>query len=89
MVKLSLKTKQHLKDDIVSVLYDKSPRSLFAFTIALELRRDKEFVKGLLIELESLGIVERMAKNARGQPYTRRVKWRIPFHVLKAMPQKK
>ncbi len=85
MTRLRSETRGLLKDDVIAVLYDVSPKSLFASEIALELRRDKEFVKGLLLELEKIGVVERVLKGYHGNVYTKRIRWRIPAHVLKAM----
>lgn len=88
MASLSPKTKQLLKDDIVSVLFEKAPVGLFANEIALDLRRDNEFVKGLLLELEKVGVVERVEKSFSGRKYRKRIRWRIPPKVMQAMQRK-
>ena len=85
MAKLSSRTKQLLKDDVVSVLFEKAPVSLFANEVALEMRRDNEFVKELLLELENVGVVERVEKGVSGRKYRKRMRWRIPHKVLQAM----
>ncbi len=83
MVKLSEKMIGLIKDDIVSVLYN-SPRALFANEIAWEVRRDKEFVKKMLLELKGLGLVEEIKKNFKGMEYKKRSRWRLKPNVVDA-----
>ncbi len=89
MVKLSEKTIQFLKDDIISILYDKSLVARFTNEIALELRRDNEFTKKLLLELKKDGFIEEVKKNKKGQKYLARTKWRIQPKILKAYESNK
>lgn len=84
MVRLSTKTIQLLKDDIISILYDQPLRPMFTNQIANELRRDNEFTKKLLLILKKEGLVEPINKNHKGQEYLTHTKWRIPPKVLKA-----
>jgi len=84
MVRLSNKTIKLLKDDIVSILYENSLKSMFTNEIATELRRNNEFTKKLLLDLKKDGLVEEVGKNKKGQTYLRNKKWRIPSKVLKA-----
>lgn len=83
MVKLSEKMVGLIKDDVVSVLYN-SPRALFATEVAFEVRRDKEFVKKLLLELKELGLVEEIKKNLKGNEYKERRRWRLRPNVVDA-----
>lgn len=83
MVALSKKTTELIKDDIVSVLYN-SPRAMFANEIARELRRDNEFVMGLLLELKKMGLVEEIMKSNRGVEYKERIRWRLRPKVIEA-----
>ena len=83
MVKLSDKMISLIKDDIVSVLYN-SPQALFATEIAVEVRRDKEFVKKLLLELKQMGLVELIRKNHKGINYKERKRWRLKPSIVKA-----
>ena len=89
MVKLSQKTIQLLKDDIISILYENSLAARFTNEIALELRRDNEFTKKILLELKKEGFVEEIKKNNKGYQYLARIKWRIPPKVLKAYESNK
>ena len=83
MVRLSERTKLALKADISSILYESPLKALFTKEIAFELRRDKEFAKILLLEMEKEHLVERVNKNGVGVFYKRRTKWKIPNHLLK------
>lgn len=87
MVKLSEKTIQLLKDDIMSILYENPLKAMFTNEIAVELRRNNEFTKKLLLELKKKGLVEEVNKNKRGQEYLRNKKWRIPSRVLKVFDE--
>ncbi len=89
MVKLSQKTTQLLKDDIISILYENPLAARFTNEIALELRRDNEFTKKILLELKKEGFVEEVKKNSKGYQYLARIKWRIPPKVLKAYESNK
>ena len=84
MVKLSKKTVELLKDDIISILYERSLVPMSAYEICVELRRNNEFTKKLLLELEEDGLVREVGKNSDGRVYLRNKKWMIPAKVLKA-----
>ncbi|HII15811.1 MAG TPA: hypothetical protein HA362_05880 [Nanoarchaeota archaeon] len=86
MTRLSEKTENHLKDEIVSALYH-SKRSMFSNQIATEICRDNELVKRLLAELDKMGVVERLLKNKRGVSYKERNRWRLRPEVEKAFRQ--
>ncbi len=88
MTKLSEKTKKLLKDDILSLLYNNPFKAMFTNEIAREIRRDNEFVKKLLLELKAMGLVENVKTNIRGKRYKKRMKWRIPLKLIKAMENK-
>ena len=83
MVKLSERTELVLKADISSILYENPLRSMFTKEIGVELRRDKEFTKKLLLEMEKEELVERVLKNNKGKLYKERIKWRIPERVMR------
>lgn len=83
MVKISQRMRDLIKDDIVSALYG-APQALFANEIALEIRRDKEFVKQLLLELKGLNLVDEVTKSGKGIDYKERIRWRLKPSVLAA-----
>ena len=88
MVKLSKKTVDLLKDDVVSILYENSLKPLFTNEIAVLLRRDKGFVKMLLLELKELGVVENVGMNKRKKSYLLRQRWMIMPSVLKRFEER-
>jgi len=83
MVKLSSKTLNLLKDDIISILYEDSLKPLLTIEIARELRRDKEFTKELLNKLKEQEILIEIKKNNKGKDYIKRSRWTINPEVLK------
>ena len=87
MVKLSEKTMKALKEDILSILYERPLIPLFTYKVAQELRRDNEFTKKLLMMLQKEGLVEEIDQGNRGKFLARR-KWKIPQKVLEAMKTK-
>ena len=87
MVKLSEKTTKLLKEDILSILYERPLIPLFTYTVAQELRRDNEFTKKLLLLLQKEGLVEEIDRGVKGKFLARR-KWKIPQKVLEAMKTK-
>ena len=85
MVKLSPKTLNLLKDDIISILYENNLKPLLTKEIASELRRDKEFTKTLLNELKQQGILSEVKKNNKGKDYIKRIRWIIKPELIKNM----
>jgi len=84
MVKLSGKTVGLLKEDIMSILYEKPLVAMSTYEISVELRRNNEFTKKLLLILKDDGLVEDVGKSNSGREFLRNKKWRIPGKVLKA-----
>jgi len=89
MVKLSEKTRNLLKDDIISILYDIYPIALFTNRIAFDLRRNNEFVKGLLLDLKKEGYIEEYCKDKKGFDLVGgRMKWRLSSRYIKALRER-
>tara|TARA_Y100000310_G_C20306087_1_gene634015 strand:+ start:317 stop:574 length:258 start_codon:yes stop_codon:yes gene_type:complete len=74
MVKLSDNTIELLKEDILSILNENPMKSRFTKEISFELRRDKEFTLGLLLDMKEKGWVEDVKGKGSGSV---RKKWRI------------
>ena len=85
MVKLSPKTLNLLKDDIISILYENQLKPLLTKEVANELRRDKEFTKTLLNELKQQDILAEVKKNNKGKNYIKRIRWIIKPELIKNM----
>ena len=73
-----------LKEDILSILYERPLVPLFTYKVAQELRRDNEFTKKLLLMLQKEGLVEEIDQGSNGKFLARR-KWKIPNQILKSM----
>jgi len=87
VVKLSERTTKLLKEDILSILYERPLIALSTYKISRELRRDNEFTKILLLEMQKEGFIEEVKKGVYGE-YVARRKWKIPSTILKAMQER-
>jgi len=76
-MKISLKKKEKICEQILLLLYSVSPKSLFTLNIAEEIARDEEFIKSLLAYLKKKGLVIEVKKNPQGIPYLKRSRWTL------------
>ena len=83
-MKISENKKERISEQILAFLYSISPRYSFTSHIALEIVRDEEFTKKLLIELKNKNLVIEIRKNPAGENYTRRSRWKISDSVYDA-----
>lgn len=81
MSKLSDAKKNRIKEEILRVLYENSPKAMPTFFVANAVIRDNEFVLGLLEEMEGVGLVE-MLKAKKEQKKKRRI-WRLTNKAFK------
>lgn len=77
MSKISEAKKQKIKEDILSFLYENSPRALFTNEIAVSIARDEEFVLDLLKDLNSQNLVVKVTKNGQGKAFLARKRWNL------------
>lgn len=82
-MKISSSKKEKIKEAIIHLLFENSPKALFTATIAQAIARDEEFVKRLLLELESQKLVVQLKKNSRGKSYKKRTRWLLEPKVYK------
>ncbi len=87
MSKLSKKREERIKQDILSLLFERSPTALLTYSISEELCRDDEFTRRLLVELKSKGLVNEIKKSSKGEEYTRWRKWKLTNQAYKAYKQ--
>jgi hypothetical protein len=80
-MKLSQDKKNKISEQILSFLYQVFPRQPFTAEIAKEIARDEEFVKKLLFELKEKTLIVPIRTNSKGQPFSRRLKWRLSSKV--------
>ena len=87
-MKISKEKKEKISEQILALLYSKSPQSIFTSQIAKELARDEEFVKKLLIDLKKKEFVIEITKNPKGKEYARRSRWKLSEKVYILYKQK-
>ena len=80
-MRISQDKKNRIIEQILSFLYNSFPKEPFTAEIARELVRDEEFIKRLLFELKEKGLVVPIVKNKKGEPFSRRLRWRLSNQV--------
>ena len=81
MPRISTRKEEKIKEAIIHLLFEQSPKALFTCRIAQELARDEEYTKKLLTDLERKNFIIAIRKNSKGQDYTRRIRWRLDSKV--------
>ena len=76
-MKISKEKKNKISEQILSILFSKFPQLLFTSQIALEMARDEEFTKKLLLELKEKNLVNEIKKNPKGILYIKRSRWKM------------
>mgnify|MGYP001611996651 CR=1 FL=1 len=87
MVKLSAATINRIKSNVLSLLYERFPQSLFTAEIAKLEARDEEFIKALMFDLKDKNLVIAIKKNPQGDFYSRRIRWRLSNQAYTAYKQ--
>ena len=80
-MRLSQDKKDKIAEQILSFLYHGFPKQPFTAEIAREIARDEEFIKKLLFQLKEKALVVSIRKNKKGEPFSRRLKWRLSNKV--------
>ncbi len=83
-MKISQKKREKISEQILALLYSKSPKALFTSQIAQEIARDEEFTKKILLELKNKKLIIEIKKNPKGIQYIRRSRWRLSDEAYKA-----
>ena len=83
-MRISKEKRDKISEQILALLYSKSPQSIFTSQIAKEIARDEEFVKGLILELKKRNLVIGINKNPRGATYLKRMRWRLSDSAYEA-----
>jgi len=87
MVRISEEKINRIKSNILSLLYERFPQSLFTAEIAKLEARDEEFIKKLMFELKDVSLVIAIKKNPKGDFYSRRIRWRLSNQAYSAYKQ--
>lgn len=77
MSKISNEKSEKIMSNIMAIIYENFPKQLFTAEISKIEVRDEEFIKRLLFELKEKGLVVPIRKNAKGENFSRRIKWRL------------
>jgi predicted transcriptional regulator with HTH domain len=78
---ISKTKKEKIQEQILYYLFTIFPKQVFTVDIARELARDEEFIKKIMFELASKGLVVRINKNSKGIKYERRTRWRLSNNI--------
>jgi len=73
-----------IKEEILSIIFRNSPKAMFTSEIAMNLARDEEFTKKLLLEMENSKLIASVKKNSSGINYLRRIRWRLTNNTFNA-----
>tara|TARA_Y100000310_G_C20647108_1_gene797263 strand:+ start:1271 stop:1543 length:273 start_codon:yes stop_codon:yes gene_type:complete len=87
-MRLGQTKKDKIAEQILSFLYHSFPNQPFTAEIAREVARDEEFIKTLLFDLKEKQLVIPIRKNAKGQIFSRRLKWRLSNKVYDVYSEK-
>ncbi len=77
MPKISDSKKKKISEQILYYLFSQFPKQVFTVEVAVELARDEEFMKKMLLDMEKKGLIVKITKNSEGINYIRRIRWRI------------
>ena len=77
MPRISSKKEDKIKESVLHLLFQQSPKALFTASISQELARDEEYIKKLLLDLEGKKLVASIRKNKAGLPLKKRIRWHL------------
>lgn len=80
-MKLSKNKRDKIAEQVLLFLYHSFPKEPFTAEIAREIIRDEEFIKKILFELKEKNLIISIKKNKKGEPFSRRLKWRLTNQV--------
>jgi hypothetical protein len=81
MPRISKSKQDKIKEAILLLLFQNSPKSLFTAKISQELARDEEYVKKILLKMETESMILSVKKNPEGIDYKRRLRWNLSEKV--------
>ncbi len=80
-MKLSIKKREKISEQILAFLYSTNPKPVFTSEIAEEIARDDTFVKKILQDLKKKKLIIEINKNPKGKGYLRRARWLLSPEV--------
>ena len=87
-MKISDVKKEKISEQILAALYTVNPKPLFTSQVAMEIARDEEFIKKLLLDLKDKKLVVEIKKNPKGVPYLKRSRWKLSDYTYRAYKEK-
>ena len=77
MPRISQQKKDKISEQILHYLFTISPESKFTADVAMEIARDEEFTKSILLQLKEKSLVNEIKKNPQGIDYLKRQRWTL------------
>ena len=87
-MKLSKEKRDKISEQVLAYLFQSFPHQKFTAEISREIARDEEFIKTLMFDLKEKGLVVAIKKNAKGEPFIRRLRWQLSSKAYAAYSQK-
>ena len=87
-MRLSQEKRDRISEQVLSHLFHSFPKDPFTAEIAREIARDEEFIKKILFDLKEKNLIIAIRKNKHGEPFSRRVKWRLTKKVYEVYQSK-
>ncbi len=84
MSKISIKNAGKIKEEILALLFEQSPKALFTKEVAHTIVRDEEFTKRLLLELKNDGLTREITLSEKGALYRARRRWQLTSKAFDA-----
>ena len=87
-MRLSKEKRDKIAEQILGLLFQSFPKQLFTSEIAKEIARDEEFVKAIMLDLKTKGLVIQIGKNEKGLLFIRRLRWQLTSEAYKIYQEK-
>jgi len=72
---ISKEKQEKIKEEILRVLFENSPKAMFTSEVSSQIVRDEEFTLRLLENLNSQKLINKINKNSDGKDYLTRKRW--------------
>ena len=74
-MRISKVKQDKISEQILAVLFSSNLKPLFTSQISVEIARDEEFTKKLLLNLKKKNLINEIKKNPKGINYLKRSRW--------------
>jgi hypothetical protein len=76
-MRISQEKTNKIIEQILHYLFQSFPNNPFTAEIAREIARDEEYIKKLLLDLKDKNIVVAIRRDNKGNPFSRKIKWKL------------